>query len=74
MEHEVPGGLPEVFAEFAAKRLGSAELREVAGELEVAAVGVAEESAGEPGVEQVVVQSVESAVESAEDPEVAHLG
>lgn len=75
---EESAGLPEVSAEFAARRSGPAELWEVAGESEVVGVEVAEgtagESAAEPEIEQVVVQSAEFAEESAEDPEVAPLG
>lgn len=78
MELEAPAGIPEVSAEFAARRSESAEVREVAEELAVVGVEVAEETvgelAGEPGVEQVADQSAEFAVESAEDLEVAHRG
>lgn len=63
--------------EFAARKSGPAELREVAGEPEVFGVEVAEGTAGEfaaePVVELVVVQSAAFAEESAEDPEVAPL-
>lgn len=76
MELEVPVGLPEVSVEFAARRLGLAEEPEVVG-VEVAeepAEEFAGELAVESGVELVADQSAESAVGSAADLEVAHLG
>lgn len=79
---EGPAGLPEVLAEFAARRLEPAEVLKVAEALAIVGVEVAEEPAGElaeepvgePGVEVVADQSAVSAVGFVGDPEVALLG